>query len=73
MINHLPGDIGHIRYLSCKDIQIFPEKSDEHKFLFGLKAYADLELLVWVARVDWDFVVISLLLQIHRLIGRLLV
>jgi hypothetical protein len=50
------------------------EKSDEREFLFGLKAYADPELFVRVARVDWDFFVISLLLlQIHRLIDGLLV
>jgi hypothetical protein len=60
--------------MSCEDIQIFLEKSDECEFLFGLKACADPELLVRVARVDWDFFVISLLLlQICRLIGGLLV
>jgi hypothetical protein len=52
MLNHLPGDPGHIWYLSYEDIQIFPEKSDEHDFLFGLNAYADPELLVRVAGVD---------------------
>jgi hypothetical protein len=36
-------------------------------------ACADLELLVRVARVEWDFLVISLLLPIHRLINGLLV
>jgi hypothetical protein len=41
--------------LSCEDIQIFPEKSDERKYLFGLKACADPELLVRVAGIGWDF------------------
>jgi hypothetical protein len=46
----------------------------KREFLFGLKACANSELLVQVARVDWDFFVISLLvLQIRRLIGGLLV
>jgi hypothetical protein len=60
--------------VSCEDIQIFPEKSDEHEFLFGLKAYADPELLVQIARVDLDLLVVSLLLlPIRLLIDGLLV
>jgi hypothetical protein len=58
--------------LPCEDIQIFSEKNDEREFLFGLKACADSELLVWVAGVNWDFFII-ILLQIHQLIGGLLV
>jgi hypothetical protein len=60
--------------LPCEDIQIFPKKSDEHEFVFGLKACADLELPVRVTGVNWDFLVISLLLlPLRRLIDGLLV
>jgi hypothetical protein len=65
MLNHLPGDPGLILYLPCEDIQIFSEKSDEREFLFDLKICADLKLLVQVAGVDWDFLVINLLLPVH--------
>jgi hypothetical protein len=51
----------------------FLRESDEREFLFGPKACADPELFVWVAGVDWDFLVISLLLSIRQLIGGLLV
>jgi hypothetical protein len=40
----------------------FPEKSDEHEFLFSIQACANLGLLVRVAGVDEDFFVINLLL-----------
>jgi hypothetical protein len=54
--------------LPCEDIQIFPEKSDEREFLIGPKACADPELLVWVGRIDWDFLIIGLLLLPVRLL-----
>jgi hypothetical protein len=43
------------------------------EFLFGLKACADLELLVRIARVDWNFLIVSLLLTVHLLIDGLLI
>jgi hypothetical protein len=59
--------------MPCEDIQIFPEKSDECEFLFGLKACADLELLVRVAGVKYNFLIISLLLFACLLIDGLLI
>jgi hypothetical protein len=44
------------------------EKSDEREFLFGLKACANLELLVRVAGVNWNFFIIRPLLLIIRLL-----
>jgi hypothetical protein len=37
-------------------------------FLFGLKAFADLELLVRVAGFNWTFLIVSLLILIARLL-----
>jgi hypothetical protein len=55
----------------------FLEKSDEREFLFGLQCCADPELLIWVVGVEWDFLIISLLLLLllhdRQLIGGLLV
>jgi hypothetical protein len=57
MLNHLPRDPGHIIYLSCKDIKIAPEKSDEREFQFGVDVVTDLELLVQVATVNYNLLV----------------
>jgi hypothetical protein len=74
MLNHLPRDLEHIRYLSCEDIQIFPEKSDEREFLFDFQVCVDPKLLVQVDGVDWDFLFTSpLLLPVRWLISGLLV
>jgi hypothetical protein len=59
MLNHLPRDPGHIRYLPCKDNEIVPEKSDEHEFLFGTQAFADPVLLVCVVWVNRNFLVVD--------------
>jgi hypothetical protein len=48
---------------------IFLEKSDEHEFLFGLKACADPELLIRVAGVNWNFFIMSPLLLVIRLLA----
>jgi hypothetical protein len=73
VLNHLPRDPGYILYLPCEEIQIFPKKSDERGFQFGFQFCADPELLVQIARVNWDFLIISLLLPVRRLIDGLLV
>jgi hypothetical protein len=60
VLNHLPRDLGHIRYLSCKDIKIVLEKSDEHEFLFGVEVVTDPEILVWVVGIHYDLLVFCL-------------
>jgi hypothetical protein len=56
--------------MSCEDIHIFLEKSDEREFLFGLKLRAETKLLISVIRVYRYFLISApLLLVIHRLIG----
>jgi hypothetical protein len=57
MLNHLPRDSEHIRYLGCKDIKIVLEKSDECKFLFGVRAVADPELLARVIGIHYNLLV----------------
>jgi hypothetical protein len=69
----LPVDPGHIRYLPCKNIKIYPEKCDEREFLFGVEVATNPELLVWVAGVNHNFIVFcpqgSHQLVVHLLIG----
>jgi hypothetical protein len=73
MLNHLTRDPRHIRYLQCKDIKIDLEKSDERKFLFGVKVVVDSELLVRVIGIHCNLLVFclhgSLQLIIHLLIS----
>jgi hypothetical protein len=70
MLNHLLRDSVHIWYLPCEDIHIFPEKSDEHEFLFDLKLCAEMEILISVIGVYRYFLVSSpLLLVIYWLIS----
>jgi hypothetical protein len=58
----------------CVDIKIVMEKSDEHEFLFSIKACADPELLVRVAVIShYLFVLSPLLFVIRQLIGGLLI
>jgi len=40
MLNHFPRDPGHVGRLPCKHVDIRPEESDEHEFLFGSQASA---------------------------------
>jgi hypothetical protein len=56
--------------MSCEDIQIFLEKSDEREFLFGIKLRIETKLLVGVIGVYHNFLVCGpLLLVIRHLIG----
>jgi hypothetical protein len=50
----------------------FLGESDEHELLFGLKACADPELLIQVVGVDWNFLIVGLLLTVRLMIGGLL-
>jgi hypothetical protein len=60
--------------MSCEDIKIVLEKSDDREFLFGIEACTDLKLLVRIVGVNRDLLVISsLFLVIHLLIGGLLI
>jgi hypothetical protein len=56
-----------------EDIQIFSKKSDEREFLFGIKLLTKTKLLVGVIEVYQNFLVVSPLLIIRRLIGGVLV
>src|SRR5207244_889233 len=42
MLDHLPRDPRHVRWLPCKHISVCPEEGDEHEFLFGVKRPAHL-------------------------------
>jgi hypothetical protein len=61
VLNHLPGDSGHIRYFPSENINIFLEKSDKHKFLFGEELVANLELLFRFIGIRQNFLVVLLL------------
>src|SRR6266566_6950852 len=37
MLNHFPGNPGDVRWLPCKHIDIRPQESNEHAFLFVIK------------------------------------
>jgi hypothetical protein len=54
--------------MSCEDIQIFPEKSDEREFLFVIELCAETKLLVDVNEVHRNFLVCGLLLVIRGMI-----
>ena len=41
VLNHIPGDPGHVGWLPCKDIDIIPEECDEREFLFLHQAPAN--------------------------------
>jgi hypothetical protein len=74
MLNHLPRDNGHIRYLPCENIQIFSEKSDEREFLFEVELRAEMKLLVGVVWVHLNVLACGpFLLIIRWLIGGWLV
>jgi hypothetical protein len=74
VLNHLSRDLGHIRYLSCEDIKIFPEKSDEHEFLFRIQLRTDTKLLVGVVGVHRNLLICgSLFILGRQLIGGWLV
>jgi hypothetical protein len=65
VLNHLLRDPRHI--------EVFPEKSDEHEFLFGVELWADLELLLRIIGVNQNFHAIlilryPLILIVHLLI-----
>src|SRR5438132_1952960 len=45
VLDHLPWDPGHVRWLPCKHISVCPEEGDEHEFLFGVKQPAHLHSL----------------------------
>jgi hypothetical protein len=59
VLNHLPGDPKQIRYFPCENIEIVPEKSEEHEFLFGVEIQADLEILVRIVGIDQNLLVFS--------------
>jgi hypothetical protein len=37
VLDHLPRDLGHLRWLPCKHIRISPEEGDEREFLFAVQ------------------------------------
>jgi hypothetical protein len=41
MLNHLPRDPRHLRWLPGKHIDISPEEGDEHEFLFAVQIIRD--------------------------------
>jgi len=41
VLNHFPGDPGHVGRLPCKNIDVCPEEGDECEFLFGPQAPID--------------------------------
>jgi hypothetical protein len=41
MLNHLPRNPGHLRWLSGKHVDISPEEGDEHEFLFTVQITRD--------------------------------
>jgi hypothetical protein len=51
MLNHIPRDPGHIHYFPCENIKIFPEKTDEREFLFGVELWVNLELLLRISGI----------------------
>jgi hypothetical protein len=57
VLNHLLRVLGHIWYLPCEDIDIFPEKGDKREFLFGFKLCAEMKLLISVIGVYRYFLV----------------
>jgi hypothetical protein len=41
VLDNLPRDPGHLRWLSCKHIRVSPEESDEREFLFAIQITRD--------------------------------
>jgi hypothetical protein len=41
VLNHLPRDPGHLRWLSGKHVDISLEEGDEREFLFGVQITQD--------------------------------
>jgi hypothetical protein len=37
VLNHLPRDPGHLRWLPCKHIRVSPDEGDEREFLFAVQ------------------------------------
>jgi hypothetical protein len=37
VLNHLPRDLRHLRWLPGKHVYISPEEGDEHEFLFAVQ------------------------------------
>jgi hypothetical protein len=61
MLNHIPRDPGHIHYFPCENIKIFPEKTDEREFLFGVELWVNLELLLRISGIGQNFLVVPIL------------
>jgi hypothetical protein len=40
VLNHLPRDLGHLRWLSGKHVNISSKESDEHEYLFAIQSTA---------------------------------
>jgi hypothetical protein len=41
VLDHLPRDPGHLRWLPCKHIRVSPEEGDEREFLFAVQVTRD--------------------------------
>src|SRR5512144_2628018 len=41
VLNHLPGDPGHIRRSPCEDVSVCPQEGDERVFLFAIQKTTD--------------------------------
>jgi hypothetical protein len=41
VLDHLPRDPGHLRWLPCKHIRVSPEEGDEREFLFAVQITRD--------------------------------
>src|SRR5512136_2906736 len=41
LLNHLPGDPGHIRRSPCENVSVCPQEGDERVFLFAVQKTTD--------------------------------
>ena len=53
VLDHLPRDPGHLRWLPCKHIRVSPEEGDEREFLFVTQVPCDVGSLGGI-RTDLD-------------------
>jgi hypothetical protein len=52
MLSLLPGDARHIGWTPCKDVNIVPEETGEHEFLFGVEVGPDDDFLGCVGQAE---------------------
>jgi hypothetical protein len=54
MLCQFPRNSTHISMLSCKDVPIFLEEFDEHKFLFKIQIIPHMSDLRGLTRGEWN-------------------